>query len=1718
MSVSLLFSPDLHSFTQGGRLYYAFAGDSPVITPGIHAVNTLGVTGTVADGDTVTIRWNGRTEVLTARDTPVEANDFPSGVASADYMLELVAFFQAHYAFREDFTIETIGLPIGVIWSVDFYAKKPGPAYNFLNLPGLPLNPANAIPGVAPVRRERNAVYVEIWTAKSGVIVGSDGLDEADADRIYTGYLETDDEGSVRFDAGSVLHAQLTPDWPGTVRADNSARAYYIQYAQAYGTPTQVGQLSKSETAYAYLGGAAHVRQAGTGLRANTWVGIQRSQDVALRFGPLTRYVRPDEPQYLTFLNQRDDVAQIGLRVVVIFADGTSTQTDALVPKQVYRRGDKLTFAVGFSQLQLAGVDETKTVQEYQIQLANGATGNANEEHSKTYRYILNYDYQPYTKYFVYLNSLGSWDTLTTFGKGSSEWARFAEQAERVLPIGYDAREGQFVEYDIALQLQGEVTTGYRQEGELRRWADFYRSPSKFLMLRGRMEPIGLLSKSIQQSKDGDTLFAHKFEYVRLYQDEFYTDEPEGDPAPPSGFTPAGTVAVTVNTGPQVNSVDVTVPDPVRDITAIQISNWVAAYSWGDHRAAGYMNVAQAANLFPSKNSVYSKTEADNRYAQVSAITLDRVTEGSASTTNTARLGAVELSNMTQATEVGEVVVATELPDGRHSLDRIPASELPAQVLIGSGPPEADLGNFKNVYIDEDNLILYGPKTAEGWGTGFRLDRNRVHVGFGAPDPALGMVGDTYIDRAGQTIHQKTVTGWDAGTALGSGSGGGSGIEGDPEDYWQFLLDELSLYLTDPDTDGFDAEPLAERVRPMVPFKHRQEVPNQPDQKPCYRLALLPASDGSASSSVQITGVLGGWEAFNQETIRVGIAIRDGFAYRFELLEPNPSQVGILAIRLPTGETWIGVEYALPFGKADLHVSVENGTPDTAFTNMERPTGELLFDSRQYRTYRPDLLVVGGEVQVAGVRLLDQPVEWSDPRTDILGVFEGKLVALSAIEFRRRASGWIEGIFSYDPATEFIPARYYRICQHPASTAGTFDSVAITLIGGGWVAQQRSTIHYEAGTRNGYVPRWRSEGPLSPAESPTAIVTYEEANGLHTTYLHCPTNFAAFRFNANGQQVLIDHQLTPVLTPTGTLVFDSRQPTLYPLNWHEGTTEISTPKTLNMDSAKIKKLPPMPSNARFVAWDEETQNLGSFSIDQVAAAVAAKLGLAPPANTGTAPFWPSIPAQTLTVGTAYEYTVPAPGDNEGGTIPVSVVSTLPAWLSFNTSTLKFSATNPSVVSDFSATLRATDPENNSKDVAIAFRVNPAAVVSFAPTIVDWNPATGLLTVGVQGQDPTGAIDWQINGNREWGGSTFTIPSHQRTGTTFTVEVRQNGKIASIQWTSSSKAGPNNPPVPNGTIPAQTGFAGEPFSYTLPSNLFFDPNGDAIAFSMFGLPDGWSLAGSTFGGTTSEVFTNRTITVRGTDTAGGSSQTTFLLSVYTKSKIVQTTPLWDANTGNLTLQWSNALVGEPVQVLIPAISTDWNRPNNNPTFFIPANLRSGQLAVEVRQRNGDGSYTVSSGIWTWTARTAITDIASLLAYQGEFRLLHIGAMANRVTAAGAEIRYEYNVATGSPTQTTSWSKMNTRAASGIGSSTDYWQQVQNMSYDRIVATIRPADNPDDLDARLSITIERPLPQTGSDAFARPSNDPLRVVQSGGVFALNQDDASPDDQTIWTGTEA
>lgn len=100
-------------------------------------------------------------------------------------------------------------------------------------------------------------------------------------------------------------------------------------------------------------------------------------------------------------------------------------------------------------------------------------------------------------------------------------------------------------------------------------------------------------------------------------------------------------------------------------------------------------------------------------------------------------------------------------------------------IYAGTGAPSSSLGNAGDYYLDKSTDNLYGPKTSSGWGAALSLkgatgaagaagkNGSQILNGTGAPAASLGNTGDYYLDQTNYLLYgPKTASGWGGGLML----------------------------------------------------------------------------------------------------------------------------------------------------------------------------------------------------------------------------------------------------------------------------------------------------------------------------------------------------------------------------------------------------------------------------------------------------------------------------------------------------------------------------------------------------------------------------------------------------------------------------------------------------------------------------------------------------------------------------------------------------------------------------------------------------------------------------------------------------------------------------------------------------------------------------------------------------------------------------------------
>jgi YD repeat-containing protein len=367
-----------------------------------------------------------------------------------------------------------------------------------------------------------------------------------------------------------------------------------------------------------------------------------------------------------------------------------------------------------------------------------------------------------------------------------------------------------------------------------------------------------------------------------------------------------------------------------------------------------------------------------------------------------------------------------------------------------------------------------------------------------------------------------------------------------------------------------------------------------------------------------------------------------------------------------------------------------------------------------------------------------------------------------------------------------------------------------------------------------------------------------------------------------------------------------------------------------------------------------------------------------------------IPNQSTQATVAWSYQVPAGTftDPNGDALTYSAVqvvqvaeydaetrrtfyyddyAALPSWLTFNAATRTFSGTAPSPQT-VRLLVTAVDPSNASASDEFTLTVGAAPnYAPVAPTLstqsagrnVYWSYAVPAFS------DANGdALTYSASGlpaGITFNASTRTFSGTVGTNGSYTLTITANdgkGGVTSASFTLNvANSAPTAPTIAN-----QSTTAGVSWTYTVPA--FTDPNGDALTYSVSGLPAWMSFNASTrvLSGMPSTVG-SWTITVTATDPSGAAVSTNFTVTTPNRAPtLVTAIPSFTVGRGQ---SWSYQV---PAGTFTDA--------NGDALTYSAANLPAGiSFDAATRTFSGApttlGSYTVTVSVADGRGGTAST---------------------------------------------------------------------------------------------------------------------------------------------------
>lgn len=413
---------------------FVVAGSNRVATPGVARALSVVKSGTIANGATIVFAWGNNSLTFTFT-TSYAIIDTGLALHPAMDASAIAAALRLNYLINRDFTITVSST------TITFTANAVGTAYQLeITLPTGMTFGSTDINGADEVLNSNYQHFAQLLvedTFNSGVFTKkTEMFADAGSDQVAIHYLE----GILR---GIMRDLSDVPAFNQTTRttANNILRRYQVEFAEFYGNVPAVQKLYNSGTFYALNGEIA----------TDQWPGYNfidklSAQKFFLTNRPQKIDTWADAQQYLYFMNYLTATVNFSMMVRSYYTDNTSATTNFATISGL-NKYDTAIIPVGFTQLNIASIDPSKTISHYLVWLT--PVGSSTQA-SRPMQFILKN--KPYfSRHFIFRNKIGGFDTLLC-----------AEQAT-TRPIEKESRRS-FVPYNFSKSsgsIKSDVTDAY---------------------------------------------------------------------------------------------------------------------------------------------------------------------------------------------------------------------------------------------------------------------------------------------------------------------------------------------------------------------------------------------------------------------------------------------------------------------------------------------------------------------------------------------------------------------------------------------------------------------------------------------------------------------------------------------------------------------------------------------------------------------------------------------------------------------------------------------------------------------------------------------------------------------------------------------------------------------------------------------------------------------------------------------------------------------------------------------------------------------------------------------------------------------------------------------------------------------------------------------------------------------------------------------------------
>lgn len=497
---------------------FQFQSDNYITTAGVAASLQLVFSAGLANGNTFDLNYNGKTLHFTVATSPTDSGLQIKAIAAESlyaWVAQTAAYLQQNYDLSTYFNI------FSNLNGITLLARSTGSDYSISldNEPGA-MSAANEISGVDEAVQTFFNIVAQTWMKRGTEMV-----------RVFDDAVSVDSLGKAYYDISEIVKSELysefeypETDADGIIKREHINVPFFIRYAEMYGIPSAVRAMRTSQYFCALNGGVPFWKQVEYYAAGTSFFDRMQYDKNFLTWQPNNKKISISQTEKLYWLAWKNTLNNTSCKLRFTLHTYDDTGMIAVI---VYSAPFNITYLetyelhVGCARLNALynfdlyfhdqGADGVPG-QSYDVEVITATTPALAISEKRTY--IVDLTEYPNTLEFLFLNSLGGYDTVRTTGIGELEPTQERTFVTCAYPKEFDVYFKQKKQVFVDGAQKMKVNSGWLTIEQYNWLQDFFLSDEVYEIKNSKLYPVVLTSQSATKATDEQSpAYFVEFEY-----------------------------------------------------------------------------------------------------------------------------------------------------------------------------------------------------------------------------------------------------------------------------------------------------------------------------------------------------------------------------------------------------------------------------------------------------------------------------------------------------------------------------------------------------------------------------------------------------------------------------------------------------------------------------------------------------------------------------------------------------------------------------------------------------------------------------------------------------------------------------------------------------------------------------------------------------------------------------------------------------------------------------------------------------------------------------------------------------------------------------------------------------------------------------------------------------------------------------------------------------